>query len=311
MGLTLSGGPCGPANPLALTPEEGICLADEPLAAHTTWRIGGRARWFCRLKTDEALARLLETAAGSGEPVSLLGMGSNILVADEGFPGYVVRLDGDFLRVAIEGAVVTAGGGAVLGGVCAAAARAGLSGLEPISGIPSSIGGAVRINAGAYGGEIFDVLESVRLVSRAGQRREATAAAIPHGYRWTALIETGEIVTRATMRLTPASREAIEEKTRSVTEKRRGALPSEPNAGSVFKNPPGDYAGRLIEACGLKGTRVGGAEISTRHANVIVNRSGATSQDVLALMRRMRDEVRERFGVTLVPEVEMLGIEWE
>jgi len=238
-------------------------------------------------------------------------MGSNILVTDEGFPGYVVRLEGDFLRVAVEGRIVTAGGGAVLGGVCAAAARAGLSGLEPISGIPSSIGGAVRINAGAYGGEIFDVLESVRLITRSGVRREVAAGEISHKYRWTALIETQEIVSLATLRLTPAPREAIEEKTRSVTEKRRGALPSEPNAGSVFKNPPGDYAGRLIEACGLKGAREGGAEVSPRHANVIVNRAGATSKDVLALTRRMRDSVRDEFGITLVPEVEMLGVKWE
>ena len=296
---------------LALQEQEGVLLPDEPLASHTTWRIGGRARWFCRVKTEGGLGKLLEAAAASGDPVALLGMGSNILVADEGFPGYVVRLDGDFLRVSVEAPTVTAGGGAVLGGVCAAAARAGLSGLEPISGIPSSIGGAVRINAGAYGGEIFNVLESVRLIARSGVRREATAGEIGHGYRWTALIETGEIVTRATLRLTPASREAIEEKTRSVTEKRRGALPSEPNAGSVFKNPPEDYAGRLIEACGLKGVREGGAEVSPRHANVIVNTGGATSKDVLALMRRMRDSVRDKFGVTLVPEVEMLGIEWK
>src|ERR1700737_764852 len=164
---------------LALQEREGIGLADEPLASHTTWRIGGRARWFCRMKTEEALGKLLEAAAASGEPVALLGMGSNILVADEGFPGYVVRLDGDFLRVAVEGPTVTAGGGAVRGGVCAAAARAGLSGIEPISGIPSSIGGAVRINAGAYGGEIFDVLESVRLVARGGSASTPPAPEIP------------------------------------------------------------------------------------------------------------------------------------
>jgi UDP-N-acetylenolpyruvoylglucosamine reductase len=296
---------------LAFDEQDGTLLPDEPLSSHTTWRIGGKARWFSRVKTEAALGKLLEAAAASGEPVALLGMGSNILVVDEGFPGYVVRLEGDFLRVAVEGPIVTAGGGAVLGGVCAAAARAGLSGLEPISGIPSSIGGAVRINAGAYGGEIFDVLESVRLITRSGLRREAAAGEIAHKYRWTALIETKEIVTRATLRLTPASRETIEEKTRSVSEKRRGALPSEPNAGSVFKNPPGDYAGRLIEACGLKGAREGGAEVSPRHANVIVNRAGATSKDVLALMRRMRDSVSDKFGITLVPEVEMLGVEWE
>lgn len=296
---------------LTLSPEEGWVAENEPLSRFTTWRIGGPARVFCRVRTEAGLARVLAAASSDGLPLALLGMGSNILVADAGFPGYVLRLEGDFLKVQIEGARVTAGGGAALGGVCAAAARAGLSGIEAISGIPSSIGGAVRINAGAYGGELFDVLEAVRLVSRSGEIREVSASEIPHGYRWTRLIETREIVGRAVLRLTPALKEEIEARTRAVAEKRRGALPSEPNAGSVFKNPDGDYAGRLIEACGLKGERAGGAMISPRHANVIVNTGGAGSADVLALMRRMRDEVREKFGVTLSPEVELLGVKWQ
>jgi UDP-N-acetylmuramate dehydrogenase len=238
-------------------------------------------------------------------------MGSNVLVSDAGFPGVVVRLEGDFLRVDVREDLVSAGGGAALGAVCAAAARAGLSGLEPITGIPSSIGAAVRINAGAYGGEIFDVLTEVRLVSPGGGIRSARAEEIAHGYRWTRLIETKEIVAWARLKLRRASREEIDEKTRLVAEKRRGALPSEPNAGSVFRNPPGDYAGRLIEACGLKGSRRGGAVISPRHANVIVNEGGATAADVLALMLLARDTVRERFGITLAPEVECLGMKWK
>lgn len=294
----------------ALSDRDATVLRDEPLARHTTLRIGGPARFYCRVKTEEGLSRVLAAAREGGEPLALLGMGSNVLAADEGFPGWVVRLEGDFLRVAISGDRLTAGGGAVLGGVCAAAARAGLSGLEPISGIPSSIGGAVRINAGAYGGEIFDVLETVRLVGRDGTRREAPASEIPHGYRWTAICDTGEIVSEATLRLRPAPTEEIAERTRVVTEKRRGALPGEPNAGSIFKNPAGDYAGRLVEACGLKGMRKGDAEISTRHANVIVNLGSARAEDVLSLMRAMRDAVRERFGVTLLPEVEFLGVKW-
>lgn len=293
-----------------LPERDGTVLADEPLSRHTTLRIGGPARHYCRVKTEDGLSRVLAAARESGEPLALLGMGSNVLAADEGFPGWVVRLEGDFLEVSIAGDRLTAGGGAVLGGVCAAAARAGLSGLESISGIPSSIGGAVRINAGAYGGEIFEVLETVRLVARDGARREVAASEIPHGYRWTKLCDTGEIVSEATLRLRPAAREEIEERTRVVAEKRRGALPGEPNAGSIFKNPPGDYAGRLIEACGLKGTRLGDAEISARHANVIVNRGRARAADVLALMRSMRDSVRDRFGVTLSPEVEFLGLKW-
>jgi UDP-N-acetylmuramate dehydrogenase len=298
---------------LRLDAPEGVVLRDEPLAAHTTWRIGGPARWFCRVRTEAALARVLAEAAGSepAVPVALLGMGSNILVSDAGFPGAVVRLEGDFLRVAVEEEFVACGGGAALGAVCAAAARAGLSGIEPISGIPSSVGAAVRINAGAYGGEIFDVLDSARLLSRGGQVREARAAEIPHAYRWTGLIETREIVTRALLKLRRTPAGEIEARMSSVAEKRRGALPSEPNAGSVFKNPPGDHAGRLIEACGLKGARRGGAAISPRHANVIVNEGGAAAEDVLALMRLARDAVRDRFGITLAPEVELLGLKWE
>jgi UDP-N-acetylmuramate dehydrogenase len=295
---------------LALSEEEGSVTRDEPLALRTTWRIGGPARWFVRVRTEGALSRIVSAAGEASLPVALLGMGSNILVSDEGFPGVVIRLEGDFLAVSVEGATVRAGGGAALGAVCAAAARAGLSGIEPISGIPSSIGAAVRINAGAYGGEIFDVLTGVRLVSRSGSARTATAGEIPHAYRWTALIETKEIVVSATLALRPVPIDEIEAKIRSVTEKRRGALPSEPNAGSVFKNPPGDYAGRLIEACGLKGARRGGAVISPRHANVIVNEGAATAADVLALMHLARDTVRERFGVTLSPEVELLGLKW-
>jgi len=294
-----------------LSPEEGAIAREEPLSRHTTWRIGGPARYFCRVRTEAALARLLREAHRSGEPLAILGMGSNILVADAGFPGYVMRLEGDFLKVEVDGGRIRAGGGAALGGVCAAAARAGLSGVEAISGIPSSIGGAVRINAGAYGGEIFDVLESLRLVSRAGETRAVAASEVPHGYRSTGLVETREIVSLAVLKLAPAPREQIQAKTRTVADKRRGALPSEPNAGSVFKNPQGDYAGRLVEACGLKGERAGGAQISPRHANVIVNTGDARAEEVLVLMRRMRDAVREKFGVTLLPEVEMLGLKWE
>jgi len=296
---------------LTLPPGEGSVQEGAPLSALTTWRIGGPATYLCRVKTEAGLSRVLAAANADGLPLALLGMGSNILVADEGFPGYVVRLEGDFLRVTIDGERVRAGGGAALGGVCAAAARAELSGIEAISGIPSSIGGAVRINAGAYGGEIFDVLETVRLVSRSGERRAVDASQIRHAYRNTELVESRDIVSEAVLKLTRAPKEQIEAKTRSVAEKRRGVLPSEPNAGSVFKNPKDDYAGRLIEACGLKGRTSGGALISPRHANVIVNTGGARARDVLELMRAMRDAVAEKFSVTLVPEVELLGLKWE
>jgi UDP-N-acetylmuramate dehydrogenase len=261
-------------------------------------------------RTFAALARTLAAAREEGTPLRLLGKGSNVLVADEGVAGCVVVLEGEFVQVEIDGERVSAGAGASLGGVCARAARAGLSGIEPISGIPSSIGGAVRINAGAYGGEIFDVLESATLVTREGALEERPAAEIEHGYRWTSLVESKEIVCRAVLRLRPAPPEEIETRTREVTEKRRGALPAQPNAGSIFKNPPGAFAGKLLEDCGLKGTVRGDAEISSRHANVIVNNGSARAADVLELMRLMRRSVLDRFGIALEPEVELLGLPW-
>ncbi|HKB72612.1 MAG TPA: UDP-N-acetylmuramate dehydrogenase [Thermoanaerobaculia bacterium] len=295
---------------LTLSPADGEVRPGEPLSGHTTLRIGGPAECFVAARTAEGLAAALRAARSEGKPFRILGKGSNVLVSDDGVAGCVVVLEGDFLAVEIEGDRLAAGAGASLGGVCAKAARAGLSGLEPISGIPSSIGGAVRINAGAYGGEIFDVLESVSLVSPDGAVEERPAAAIAHGYRWTALVDSGEIVCRAAMRLRRATREEIEGKTREVTEKRRGALPPQANAGSIFKNPPGRFAGKLLEDCGLKGVERGDAEISPRHANVIVNRGAARAADVLELMRLMRRSVEEKFGVELEPEVELVGLPW-
>ncbi len=295
---------------LTLAPADGEVRANEPLSRHTTLRIGGPAETFVAVRTFDGLARTLAVAREEGRRVRILGKGSNVLVADEGVTGFVVVLDGEFLRVEIDGERVSAGAGASLGGVCAQAARAGLSGIESICGIPSSIGGAVRINAGAYGGEIFDVLESVTLATAEGELEERPASRIEHGYRWTSLVGSSEIVCRAVLQLRSAPSEEIESRTREVAEKRRGALPSQPNAGSIFKNPAGRFAGKLLEDCGLKGVVSGDAEISTRHANVIVNRGAARAADVLELMRMMRRGVLERFGIALEPEIELLGLPW-
>jgi len=295
---------------LTLDPADGEVRAGEALSRHTTLKIGGPAEFFVVARTIAGLERAIRAARAEGAPFRILGKGSNVLVADGGLPGYVVVLEGDFLQVEIQGETLIAGGGGSLGGACAKAARAGLSGIEPISGIPSSIGGAVRINAGAYGGEIFDVLESVTLLTPSGERVERAAREIAHGYRWTALVESGEIVCRARLLLRRESAGAIEARTREVAEKRRGALPAQPNAGSIFKNPPGLFAGKLLEECGLKGRREGDAEISTRHANVIVNRGDARASDVRELMRLMRRSVLEKFAVELSPEVELLGVSW-
>lgn len=284
-----------------------VLRENEPLSARTTLRIGGPARLFAEVSDVAALEALLSHAAAEGLLLLPLGKGSNLLVPDEGFPGIAFVLSGDFRNVSIEGEVVAAGAGASLAALAAAAKEAGLSGLENLSGIPSSVGGAVRINAGSYGSEIFDVLVSVELLARTGARSVRRMADIPHGYRWTALLEGDDIVAGATLRLVPKPAERIAARMAEVTERRRKALPREPNAGSIFKNPPGDFAGRLLEACGMKGRRVGDAEVSPVHANVIVNLGGATAKDVRALMVEMREAVRARFGVELTPEIELLG----
>ena len=280
---------------------------EEPLAPRTTWRIGGPARFFAEVEDVSALAGLLGWARAEGLPAIPLGKGSNVLVPDEGLEAVVFVMVGELAAVTIEAPLVRAGGGASLMSLAVTARNAGLTGTEDLSGIPSSVGGAVRINAGAYRTEIFDLLEEVTVVSRAGEVRVVAAGSISHGYRWSALCDGDDVVAAATIRLRVAGREEIDARLAEVREKRKKALPAGPNAGSVFKNPPGNHAGRLLEACGLKRLRVGGAEVSERHANVIVNVGGARAAGVRELMARMREAVRDRFGIELVPEVEDLG----
>jgi UDP-N-acetylmuramate dehydrogenase len=283
-----------------------VVREDEPMSARTTLRIGGPARLLADVADADALARVLRFAFAEGLPLLVLGKGSNLLVPDAGFPGVVLTLGGAFREIRVEGAEIVAGGGVSLMALAVAARDAGLSGVENISGIPSSVGGGVRINAGSYGSEIFDVLVSATLVSPAGEVRTAAAGALAHGYRWTALCDTGDVVAEARFRLSSKSPAAVAARMAEVAAKRRDALPKQPNAGSIFKNPKGRFAGQLLEECGLKGRRVGGAEVSAVHANVIVNTGGATAADVLRLMEEMRAAVRERFGIELQPEIQVV-----
>jgi UDP-N-acetylmuramate dehydrogenase len=280
---------------------------DAPLAARTTLRIGGPARFLAEATDASALARVLECAAREGMPVLVLGRGSNLLVPDAGFPGVVLVLGGAFRATRVERTEIVAGGGVSLMALAVAARDAGLSGVENVSGIPSSVGGAVRINAGSYGSEIFDVLVSATLVSPAGEVRTAEASTIPHGYRWTSLCETGDIVAEARFLLSSKSPSEIAARMAEVAAKRRAALPKQPNAGSIFKNPPGHFAGKLLEECSLKGRRIGGAQVSKVHANVIVNTGGATAEDVKFLMAEMKRAVKDKFGIDLQPEIQIVG----
>ncbi len=281
---------------------------NKPLASYTTLRIGGPAELWAEVSSESELCKLLRWAKERSLPITVLGLGSNVLVPDEGISGLVLRLRGSLARMRFRGRFLKAGGGAVLGQVARQAVHRGLAGLEALAGFPSTVGGAVFMNAGCYGSEIADCARRVRLVTREGFLERLSIQGLEPGYRTTNLSTSGAIVTQVLFELSPSNRQELEIRMRTLHTRRWQSLPSGvPNAGSVFKNPKGDYAGRLIEACGLKGLREGGAEISERHANVIVNRAGAKALDILALMERARTEVQTRFGVLLEPEIQLLG----
>lgn len=274
------------------------------LAPLTTLRIGGPVRWLVEVSTVRGLCRLLPEIDRAGVPFWLLGLGSNVLVPDDGLDGVVLRLTGQFRRHRVHGERVSVGAAVPLGQLARRMSERGLRGLEALSGFPSTVGGAVFMNAGCYGTEIKDLLVRATVVDRQGRLRRLGVEELGARYRSTVLGETGEIVVRATFELEAGDAEAALARIRELNRKRRNSLPSGlPNAGSIFKNPPGDYAGRLIEEAGLKGRRIGGAQISTQHANVIVNRGEASAADVVALMGEAYRAVVETFGVRLEPEI--------
>jgi UDP-N-acetylmuramate dehydrogenase len=253
-----------------------------PLARLTTIGTGGPARWFARPGSMDELAAALRFADAEEVAVAVVGLGSNLLVADAGFDGLVLRLDGALARIDLDGTLATCGGGA-------------------------SLAALVRMNAGAYGGELKDVLAEATIVSAAGVRRGGPAE-LELAYRHSNVV-AGEVVAEATLRLAPGDRTTIRETVRAMQARRSSSQPRKARTfGSVFKNPDeGRGAGALIEACGLKGHRVGGAQISEVHANFIENAGEATSADVAALIGEARSQVRERFGIELRHEVELLG----
>lgn len=286
---------------------EGLELRlDEPLSGYNTFRIGGPAEMLGRVRTLEALTRTVVEAAGV--PIHVLGLGSNVLIPDEGLPGLVLRLEGDFERIQFDGDLVWAGAAVPLPQLARRTAAQGRLGLEALSGFPSTVGGAVVMNAGCYGTEIKDLLTEATVVDSEGRVSLVTVAELAPAYRRTALQGQAKIVADATFRTERGDPVSALARIQELNRKRKRTLPSGfPNVGSIFKNPPGDYAGRLIDECGLKGREVGGARISRRHGNVIVNFRNARAADVLELMREARAAVAERFEVELVPEVVLTG----
>jgi UDP-N-acetylmuramate dehydrogenase len=287
----------------------GLALeAGRSLARLSTLRIGGPAELFVEVGSERALVALLQAVRRRQVPFQLLGLGSNVLLPDEGLPGIVARLAGELKRVRIRRGRVSAGAGAPLAVAARKAAAAGLAGLEALAGFPSTVGGAVYMNAGCYGTEIKDVLRSARLVELDGRRHRIGVEELGATYRSTRLKTAGAIVTRALFELESGDPKALLARMEELNAKRWASLPSgQANAGSIFKNPPGDFAGRLLDCAGLKGTKVGGAQVSPKHANVIVNTGGATAADVIALMRTMRAAAEEQYGVRLEPEIVLLG----
>ena len=281
--------------------------ADAGLARLTTIGTGGPARFLARPTTAAELAAVLAWAAGEGLEIAVIGLGSNLLVADEGYDGVAVRLEGALAAIEIDGTEVHAGGGASLASVVRRATDAGLAGIEFGCAIPGTVGGAVRMNAGAYGSEIGDVLRSAEVVSAAGSRTESPAD-LDLRYRHSN-VRGSEVVARAVLRLERGVRDEVRARVRTMQRQRSESQPRKARTfGSVFKNPPeGPGAGALIESCGLKGRAIGGARISSVHANFIENTGGARSADVAALVVLARRCVRERFAVDLEHEVELLG----
>ena len=282
-------------------------LENEPMSKHTTFRVGGPADVMFLPESGEQLAAALAAAKAAGVPVVVIGNGSNLVVRDGGIRGLVIALGEGMAAIARAGNILTAWAGASLSRVAAYAQASGLSGLEFASGIPGTLGGGCAMNAGAYGGQLSDVLLDAEVLLN-GECRTLTREDMQMGYRTSLPLREGGIVVSARFELTPDDPEAIAARMRDLNARRRDKQPlNHPSAGSTFKRPEGFFAGALIEQAGLKGRAVGGARVSEKHAGFIVNTGGATAADILSLIGIVQDEVQARFGVRLETEVRVLG----
>ncbi|SFI17141.1 UDP-N-acetylmuramate dehydrogenase [Planctomicrobium piriforme] len=278
---------------------------DEPLAQHTWLKLGGPAQMFAEPESVEELQALVQAADAEEIPVRLLGGGSNLLIRDEGVSGLVIRLAGDVLSsVSVEGNIVHAGGAALLSHVISQSVSAGLAGLESLVGIPGTIGGAVRGNAGGRHGEIGEVVRSVEVMTTRGEVFVRSGDELTFEYRFSSINEL--VILSVELDLKRGDVEELTRRMRQLWITKKASQPfSFQSAGCIFKNPRGLSAGSLIEQSGLKGTRIGGAEVSDRHANFIVTHAGATSADVLNLIELIQSRVRERHGIDLEVEIKI------
>ena len=287
----------------------GKLLYDEPLSGRTSFRIGGTADYYYLPKDIEDLAAVVRMCEEQRIPRFVLGRGSNLLVADAGFRGVVMDLSTAFNAIASSGLTVTAGAGVQLWDLLLYCTERGLSGMESLAGIPGSVGGGIRLNAGAHGSEIKDCLSNAAFLDSAGSLVIRARNEIRMEYRSTDLPGDAVIV-QAQFQMSEGNPAVMDAAQKAILAQRKEKQPlSLPSAGSVFKRPPGDYAGRLIEEAGLKGLRIGDAMVSGKHANFIVNCQSASASDVLRLIREVQERVLARFGVMLEPEIHFLGFE--
>ena len=285
-------------------------LIDEPMSRHTTFRVGGPADFFVTPKAKEEVRDVIRICKEAGMPYYIIGNGSNLLVSDAGYRGVIVQIYKEMNEVKVEGDLVKAQAGALLSGIAAKALGAELSGFEFASGIPGTIGGACVMNAGAYGGEMKDVLESVTALTGEGKIIELGRNELELGYRTSVIAKKGYIVLGAVLKLERGDGEKIKTYMDELKEKRVTKQPLEyPSAGSTFKLPEGYFAGKLIEDAGLRGFQVGGAQVSEKHCGFVINRDHATAADIMELMRQVQIRVKENSGVDLEPEVKRLGDE--
>lgn len=290
-----------------IIPPENIIL-NEPMSRHTTFRVGGEAACLIKVPDSKRLARLILFLEQTGHDFFLLGNGSNLLVSDNGYDGIILKLEEEFEKVQVDGLKIIAGAAASLSQVAKRAMEEGLTGMEFASGIPGTLGGAIVMNAGAYDGEMKQIVKEVNVMDQAGNILTLNNETMEFGYRSSVIRNRPFIVLSAVLALEEGSREEIMEKMKDLAEKRREKQPLQyASAGSTFKRPEGYFAGKLIMEAGLRGFSIGGAKVSDKHCGFIVNTGNATAQDIYEVIQEVQEKVKEQFGVWLEPEVIRLG----
>lgn len=281
---------------------------EEPMKNHTTFRVGGPAEFFVMPRSAEEVKKVIDLCRRESFPYYIIGNGSNLLVSDQGYRGVVLQIYKEMSYIEIEENVIVAQAGALLSAIANKALENGLTGFEFAAGIPGTLGGACVMNAGAYGGEMKDVLEEVTVLTEEGEVLIIPKENLELGYRTSIIARKGYIVLEARIQLREGEKEAIKSLMEELKDKRVSKQPLEyPSAGSTFKRPEGYFAGKLIQDAGLRGFSVGGAQVSEKHCGFVINRENATAADVAELMRQVSARVEEEFGVKLEPEVKRLG----